>query len=270
MSLYVGGATSDVMGAFLLAPWPPGLAKYAVHPPRLLIEMGHAQEGEAWLPQRPLYGIREAPAIWAKFRSERMSGAKIPFGKDFIILQPSLVDPELWLVYNVDGETQEGSFVISQGYILDLVRSYSMEKAIGAKLPCPKEWLVEEEFNPDNDENFSEEELKSAQRIVGQQLSLAMRIRPDILYILNFMSSRVARQALEVLRVGRRVLAYLPTTSNLPIRSRADPMPAAPTTHSLATTMTADATQAAPTTHSTSHPLEAAGMSCTMHKSPQT
>ena len=253
MSLYAGGASAETLRIALVFAsrmgWTgatsdvTGVAKYAVHPPRLLIETGHAQEGEAWLVQRPLYGIREAPAIWAKFRSERMSGAKIPFGGDFIILQPSLVDPELWLVYNVDGETQEkgnligliityvddlfylstpevietlhkwveaewpcsalewansedgtrylgltvkqdsdGSFVISQeGYILDLVRSYSMENAIGAKLPCPKEWLVEEELNPDNDENFSEEELKSAQRIVGEQLWLAMRTRSDIL-----------------------------------------------------------------------------------------
>ena len=212
-------------------------------------------------------------------------GTKITFGGDFIILQPSLVDPELWLVYNVNCETQEkgnligliityvddlfylstpevietlhkwveaewpcwalewansedgtrylgmtvkqdadGSFVISQeGYILDVVRSYSMENAIGAKLPCPKEWLVEEELNPDNDENFSEEELKSAQRIVGEQLWLAMRTRPDILYVLNFMSSRVSRQPLEVLSVGRRVLAYLQTTSNLAMKIESRP-----------------------------------------------
>ena len=67
---------------------------------------------------------------------------------------------------------------------------------------------MEEELTPDNDENFSEEELKSAQPIVGEQLWLAMRTRPDILYVLNFMSSRVSRQPWEVLRVGRRVLVY--------------------------------------------------------------
>ena len=76
-------------------------------------------------------------------------------------------------------------------------------------------WLVEEELGQDLEDNFSEEELKAAQRIVGEQLWLAMRTRPDVLYVTNPMSSRVSKQPLEVIRIGRRVLAYLQSTSSL-------------------------------------------------------
>ena len=103
----------------------------------------------------------------------------------------------------------DGSFVISQeGYILELIRSYSMENAIGPNFHVQKTGLWRR----------SSTLTTSAQRIVGEQLWLAMRTRPDIRYVLNFMSSQVSRQPLEVLCVGRRVLAYLQTTSNLAMK----------------------------------------------------
>ena len=66
------GATADITGAFLLAHWPEHLHKYAVVPPRLLIDNGYVSEQAYWLVLR-LYGLRESPAIWASYRSARLS-----------------------------------------------------------------------------------------------------------------------------------------------------------------------------------------------------
>ena len=274
------GATSDVTGAFLLADWPENLPKYAVHPPKILLETKHALPGEAWLVHRPLYGTREAPAVWARFRSKRMSGAQVPLRNGYVTLKASVVDPELWYAYDDEGilgprgrlvgfiityvddlfylsapevveamhawikkewpcsvlewahapegtrylgmmikQDPDGSFEVSQeGYVLDLLRAHGMEQSAGTKLPCPKEWVLDDDQEDAPPENFSEEELKHAQRVVGEQLWLAMRTRPDILYVVNYMASQVSKRPVKVAKVGRRVLAYLQSTSALTLR----------------------------------------------------
>ena len=54
------GAISDITGAFLLASWPPHLPKYGIYPPRLIRDANVASQ-EAWIVERPLYGLRESP-----------------------------------------------------------------------------------------------------------------------------------------------------------------------------------------------------------------
>ena len=106
------GATSDITGAFLLADWPETLSRYAVQPPRFLIEQGYVPEGECWLVEKPLYGLRESPSIWSSHRSSRLASAKIPYNDGFITLRPSKIDKEIWLAFDEQGvEQARGSLV---------------------------------------------------------------------------------------------------------------------------------------------------------------
>ena len=269
------GATSDITAAFLLATWPAELARYAIYPPRMLVDAGFIDPDCVWEVLKPLYGLRESPAIWSKCRTKRLASAKIPWDGRIVILKPSEADPDLWLAYDeADNLRAQGSllglvvtyvddllylaidslviaihtwietewpcsalewargtagtrylgmeiyqrpdfsFEISQeGYIKELLRSHSMEDNVGSKLQCPKEWLHEEECQ--DDENFSAAELKTAQKIVGEQLWLTMRSRPDLQFPVAFMASKVSKQPNHVAQVGRRVLSYLKSTQSL-------------------------------------------------------
>ena len=264
------GATADITGAFLLAHWPEHLHRYAVVPPRILIDNHYVPENTFWLVLRPLYGLRESPAIWAAHRSARFSSARIRYENKYLVLKMSKVDPELWFVFfegedellgciityvddlfyvartevvmvlhawvleewpcsglewaSADGGTRylgmeifqrpSGAYEVHQrGYILDLLRSHDMLNAPGTLLPCPKEW-VSDDISPEP-ETFSEAELRLGQRMVGEQLWLTMRSRPDLQFVVGHMAQWVSRHPRRVARVAKRVLAYLVSTLNL-------------------------------------------------------
>ena len=95
-----------------------------------------------------------------------------------------------------------------EGYVMDLFRSHELEQAVGTKLSCPREWLQEDDDESDALENYSQEELKQAQGMVGEQLWLAMRARPDLL----------TWQPVKVMKIGRRLLAYLQGTSSMDLK----------------------------------------------------
>ena len=264
------GAAADITGAFLLAPWPGHLHRYAVVPPRLLVDNNYVPANTFWLVLRPLYGLRESPAIWAAHRSARFSSARIFYKNKYLVLKMSKVDPELWFVF-FEGEDDllgcvityvddlfyvaesevvtvlhtwileewpcsglewasaaegtrylgmevsqrpSGAYEIHQrGYILDLLRSHDMLEAPGALLPCPKEW-VSDDISPEPEE-FSEAELRFGQRMVGEQLWLTMRSRPDLQFIVGHMAQWVSRHPRRLARVAKRVLAYLVSTLDL-------------------------------------------------------
>ena len=281
------GATSDITAAFLLATWPEELARYAIYPPRMLVDAGFIDPDCVWEVLKPLYGLRESPAIWSRCRSRRLASARIPWNGRIVVLKPSEADLDLWFAFDeqdnlraqgtllglvvtyvedllylaIDSlviaihtwieaewpcsalewaredagtrylgmeiyQRPDFSFEISQeGYIKELLRSHSMEDNVGTKLPCPKEWLHEEGCQ--DDENFSAAELKNAQKIVGEQLWLTMRSRPDLQFPVAFMASKVSKQPNHVAQVGRRILAYLKSTQSLrmimgPSESRAE------------------------------------------------
>ena len=269
------GGTSDVTGAFLLAEWPEHLARYAIFPPKVLVEAGLASPHDAWEVVRPLYGLRESPSIWAKWRTARLRDARINYQGRVIVLRQSTADPELWLAYDEDNtlrtkgtllallityvddllyladrplvealhawvqqewpcsplewadgvhgtrylgmeiqQVPSGAFELSQiGYIRELLRGYGLDEAVEAKLPCPKDWLQEEE--PEEVENFSNAELKAAQRIVGEHMWLTLRCRPDLQFPVMQMASKVSKQPNRVLQIGKRLLCYLKATQSL-------------------------------------------------------
>ena len=269
------GATTDIVAAFIQAEWPDSLPMYAVIPPRLLQELEYAEDGEAWLVCRPLYGLRESPSIWAGHRNNRLKALKIPYGNGFITLQQSTTDAELWYAIDHCGEErargtllaliityvddlfymgptkvvqqlhdwvnrewpcselqwastlpgvrylgmeifqrESGEYEVTQnGYIMDLIRAHDLMDAPQTLLPCPREWIAE--GMDQESEDFNESDLKFAQRLVGEQLWLAMRCRPDIHFTVSHMASWVARQPRRVAKVALRVLSYLHKTAEM-------------------------------------------------------
>ena len=96
------GARADIQGAFLLAPWPTKVCHYS---PRTLIQADRATGTEAWEVDRALYGLRESPAVWSEFRRARLLQADVPWKEGRLMLKPSVVDPEVWMiVYRRDRE----------------------------------------------------------------------------------------------------------------------------------------------------------------------
>eukprot|EP00439_Symbiodinium_sp_Y106_P069658 s1140_g12.t1 len=263
------GAGSGITGAFLLAPWPSHMRRYAILPAKTLILAERATEEEAWEVHRARYGLRESPAVWSDFRRQRLREAKVQWKDGHLTLRASIVDPEVWMiVYTVEGEpdvltgvlvtyvddllylaeeqvivmlhawlcedwpssplewtsdgtrylgveieqTNEGHFLISQrGYLESLVKGYDMEPGEHVRLPCPREWLVDDDEPSDASEEFTPEELRRAQKITGELLWVT-RPRPDVLFIVTMMASALSKRPCHVYRVGLKVMSYLAAT----------------------------------------------------------
>ncbi|CAE7684535.1 TY5A, partial [Symbiodinium sp. KB8] len=111
-------------------------------------------------------------------------------------------------------QRESGEYEVTQnGYIMDLIRAHDLTDAPQTLLPCPREWIAE--GMDQESEDFNESDLKFAQRLVGEQLWLAMRCRPDIHFTVSHMASWVARQPRRVAKVALRVLSYLHKTAEM-------------------------------------------------------
>ena len=68
----------DVNSAFLLTPICKGngFPVFALTPPRLLVRLGLAQEGELWILTHAVYGLRESPKLWSDFRDAQLLGLR--------------------------------------------------------------------------------------------------------------------------------------------------------------------------------------------------
>ena len=114
-------------------------------------------------------------------------------------------------------EEGDGAFTLGQrGYIDNLAKGYGLTAETAGGLPCPKDWLFDDEDSAE-EENFSEDELRRGQKIVGECLWLAYRTRPDLVFITNFMSTVVGKRPCFTMRIGMKVLAYLNGSAGLRI-----------------------------------------------------
>ncbi|CAE7221013.1 RE1 [Symbiodinium sp. CCMP2456] len=102
---WTAGGT-DVSNAFTLAPMP-GDKLYALQPPAVVVMAQEALQGELWLIERVLYGLREAPRLWGGFRDGRFREAKIQH-EDRVLTQQCLeTDENVWLIkYQGEPEVQ--------------------------------------------------------------------------------------------------------------------------------------------------------------------
>ena len=114
-------------------------------------------------------------------------------------------------------QTKDYVTLSQESYVDNLVRLHGLDPGSSAGLPCPKEWLQDEDFD-DNIENFNEEELRRAQRVTGECLWLAYRTRPDVLFVTNYMAAMTSKKPVKVYNVGLKVISYLNATSKLKLR----------------------------------------------------
>ncbi|CAE7769634.1 GIP [Symbiodinium sp. CCMP2592] len=118
---------SDITGAFLLATWPENLPKYGIYPPRVVRDAG-ITGNEAWIVERPLYGLRESPRIWNTYRNDRLRKARVCVGDLVLILRPTVSEPELWTVLCEVTGTMHGLIVL----YVDDIAYFSTEPIVKA------------------------------------------------------------------------------------------------------------------------------------------
>ena len=90
----------DVTSAFLLTPIPQGkgFPVFALTPPRLLVRLGLAQEGELWILTHAVYGLRESPKLWSDFRDCQLRALRCVVDGVELQLQQGRLDPNWWRV----------------------------------------------------------------------------------------------------------------------------------------------------------------------------
>ena len=140
------GAISDITGAFLLAEWPEGLPKYGIYPPRLVRDAGLAIN-EAWIVERPLYGLRASPRIWCDFRNKRLRTARVRCGDLTLILRPTVSESELCMILDEITGVMYGLVVLyvddiayfSTAEIIEALHTFVTE----AWPASPLEWIGE-------------------------------------------------------------------------------------------------------------------------------
>ena len=131
------GAGTDIHAAFLLAPWPKHLRRYAIVPSKTLIMAERASDSEAWEVDRALYGLRESPAVWSEF--QRLREARVPWKNGHLYLKASVVDPEVWMIIYRDEDSHELLTGVLVTYVDDLL--YLAEAEVIRTLHG---WLCEE------------------------------------------------------------------------------------------------------------------------------
>ena len=260
---------TDIKAAFLLAPIPAHVRKrYAVRPPKILIDLNIVSPEEIWLVQRALYGFRESPRWWAIHRDQVLSTAEwsTPHGR--VRLQQFTSESNIWAILTESGEclghlliyvddlllvTDEeiaeafvdwirqrwectdlqvatgdkplrflgvdifeevddygtiGFSLSQESYIAELLRGHDLRPNSRATTPTPKEWVRE----APPAEDFSEDQLRAAQKVTGELLWISQRTRLDTAYSVGLMASWVSRAPTFVVKLGTRVLEYLDTT----------------------------------------------------------
>ena len=110
-------------------------------PPRILQQGGFLSEQEVLLVRRPLYGLRESPALWAQYRTEVLKTLHLDHDGGTIRLQQLRTDSELWLVLmsKEGAHTLEGIIVTYVDDLLYLCCVELMKKIHGwvkGKWPC--------------------------------------------------------------------------------------------------------------------------------------
>ena len=96
---------SDIKSAFLQAPIPSHVKKrYAVRPPRLLIDLGICTPEEIWIIEKALYGFRESPKWRGTHRDSVLTTAEWTDGQDRFRLKQLASETNVWAILASSGE----------------------------------------------------------------------------------------------------------------------------------------------------------------------
>ena len=98
--------TTDVRQAFVLAKWTG--EPVAMEPPGIAFALGLAVQGDMWYVEQALYGLRESPALWSRFRDEQLKLARwtidIQGRPTTMKLEQLVSDNQVWRILQEDGE----------------------------------------------------------------------------------------------------------------------------------------------------------------------
>ena len=113
--------TTDVRQAFVLAKWLG--EPVALEPPGIAYELGLAVSGDMWYVEQAIYGLRESPALWSKFRDEQLKLARWTMhieGVEVTMKLEQLVsDNQIWKIVQENGQGEVQGYVLV--YIDDLL-----------------------------------------------------------------------------------------------------------------------------------------------------
>ena len=73
-------AVCDISSAFTLTPMTESEVTYAITVPRMITDSGYVGADKAYILERVLYGLREAPRLWGGFRDRRISRLRCTTG----------------------------------------------------------------------------------------------------------------------------------------------------------------------------------------------
>ncbi|CAE7553512.1 GIP [Symbiodinium sp. CCMP2592] len=106
------GAVTDVNSAFTLTPMTESKVRYAITMPKVVVDAGCAPAQTAYLVDRVLYGLREAPRLWGSFRDRRISRAKLKVGDKQCVFLQMETDPAVWRLVEVGCESETLALMI--------------------------------------------------------------------------------------------------------------------------------------------------------------
>ena len=148
---WVVGST-DVRQAFVLAPWIGGPA--AIQPPSISMKLGLTDADDLWLIKKSIYGLREAPAVWAQFRDKDLQKARWRMMVEGETVECCLkqlsADSQVWRMTSPDNDVTYGYFLIYVDDILMIADATAVEsfyKWVAGKWECDELTLLTEE-NP--------------------------------------------------------------------------------------------------------------------------
>ena len=113
-------------------------------PPKILIRLGLVKDGEMWLVERALYGLRESPKLWGDYRDIEISQMSFQANHITYEYQQSFAEENLWLVRGKDagdGDRVEGLALV---YVDDVMLFGTREIVEGGLQSFRKTWETSE------------------------------------------------------------------------------------------------------------------------------
>ncbi|CAE7750154.1 unnamed protein product [Symbiodinium sp. CCMP2592] len=217
----------DVVAAFLQTPLKALAGAPLVYgiPPKALIKAGLCKPDELWRLTHAVYGLQESPKLWGSYRDLRLAQIQLIFEGKRVTLLQGTVEPSWWSVL------QEGSLLIGiivvyvddllicgyalsqKSYIEELIRLHGISPNRKDVIPLSKDLAV---FAVSEEEGeYTQEELRSAQQWAGELLWISQRTRPDVAFTASLVGSLATRAPRRAVQIGEKVLAFLQRTIDL-------------------------------------------------------
>ena len=104
--------TTDINSAFTLTPTTESKVQRAITIPKVVVDAGYAEEGMAYMVERVLYGLREAPRLWGGFRDRRVRNAKLYLKEIEYQFSQMETDESVWRLHPVSEPMQTVALMV--------------------------------------------------------------------------------------------------------------------------------------------------------------